>query len=96
MESIYFRYLAFVGTNGQMQSIIPPSFSFDIVSSCSDSFNLQYYFEGRFDLLRFVKEVHKAGLYVHLRIGPYACAEWNYGLVLLLVYHKRTRELSLS
>ncbi|XP_047957097.1 beta-galactosidase 8-like isoform X1 [Salvia hispanica] len=39
----------------------------------------EYYFEGRFDLIRFVKEVHKAGLFVHLRIGPYACAEWNYG-----------------
>ncbi|KAG6393980.1 hypothetical protein SASPL_144556 [Salvia splendens] len=39
----------------------------------------EYYFEGRFDLIRFVKEVHKAGLFVHLRIGPYGCAEWNYG-----------------
>ncbi|XP_019170092.1 PREDICTED: beta-galactosidase 8-like isoform X1 [Ipomoea nil] len=39
----------------------------------------QYYFEGRFDLVRFVKTVQEAGLYVHLRIGPYACAEWNYG-----------------
>ncbi|KAI3718837.1 hypothetical protein L6452_19722 [Arctium lappa] len=39
----------------------------------------QYYFEGRFDLVRFVKTVQEAGLFVHLRIGPYACAEWNYG-----------------
>ncbi|CAN1149746.1 Beta-galactosidase 8 [Linum perenne] len=39
----------------------------------------QYYFEDRFDLVRFVKEVQEAGLLVHLRIGPYACAEWNYG-----------------
>ncbi|KAL8460332.1 hypothetical protein ACS0TY_032031 [Phlomoides rotata] len=39
----------------------------------------EYYFGGRFDLVRFVKDVHKAGLFVHLRIGPYACAEWNYG-----------------
>ncbi|XP_010316701.1 beta-galactosidase 6-like isoform X3 [Solanum lycopersicum] len=39
----------------------------------------EYYFEGRFDLVRFVKTVQEAGLYVHLRIGPYACAEWNYG-----------------
>ncbi|XP_016559948.1 beta-galactosidase 6 isoform X3 [Capsicum annuum] len=38
-----------------------------------------YYFKGRFDLVRFVKTVQEAGLYVHLRIGPYACAEWNYG-----------------
>lgn len=40
---------------------------------------MQYYFEGRFDLVRFVKTVQEAGLMVHLRIGPYACAEWNYG-----------------
>ncbi|WCJ26958.1 Beta-galactosidase [Euphorbia peplus] len=39
----------------------------------------QYYFKGRFDLVRFVKTVHEAGLLVHLRIGPYVCAEWNYG-----------------
>ncbi|KAL7098815.1 hypothetical protein ACP275_09G042400 [Erythranthe tilingii] len=39
----------------------------------------EYYFGSRFDLVRFVKEVHVAGLFVHLRIGPYACAEWNYG-----------------
>ncbi|XP_016511915.1 beta-galactosidase 6-like [Nicotiana tabacum] len=39
----------------------------------------EYYFEGRFDLVRFVKTAQEAGLYVHLRIGPYACAEWNYG-----------------
>ncbi|KAJ0974173.1 hypothetical protein J5N97_016138 [Dioscorea zingiberensis] len=38
-----------------------------------------YNFEGRYDLVRFVKTVQKAGLYVHLRIGPYACAEWNFG-----------------
>ncbi|KAL3515131.1 hypothetical protein ACH5RR_022033 [Cinchona calisaya] len=36
-------------------------------------------FEGRYDLVRFVKLVQKAGLYVHLRIGPYVCAEWNFG-----------------
>ncbi|XP_042432232.1 beta-galactosidase 8-like isoform X3 [Zingiber officinale] len=39
----------------------------------------QYDFEGRKDLVRFVKTVASAGLYVHLRIGPYVCAEWNYG-----------------
>ncbi|KAG4974459.1 hypothetical protein AAZX31_11G175200 [Glycine max] len=39
----------------------------------------QYNFEGRADLVKFVKAVAAAGLYVHLRIGPYACAEWNYG-----------------
>ncbi|KAK7312559.1 hypothetical protein VNO77_36500 [Canavalia gladiata] len=39
----------------------------------------QYNFEGRGDLVKFVKTVAAAGLYVHLRIGPYVCAEWNYG-----------------
>ncbi|XP_020592351.1 beta-galactosidase 6 [Phalaenopsis equestris] len=39
----------------------------------------QYDFGGRKDLVRFVKTVAEAGLYVHLRIGPYVCAEWNYG-----------------
>ncbi|XP_041015356.1 beta-galactosidase 1 [Juglans microcarpa x Juglans regia] len=39
----------------------------------------QYYFEGNYDLVKFVKLVKQAGLYVHLRIGPYVCAEWNFG-----------------
>jgi len=39
----------------------------------------QYYFEDRFDLVKFIKVVQQAGLYVHLRIGPYVCAEWNFG-----------------
>nr|DAD22287.1 TPA_asm: hypothetical protein HUJ06_023750 [Nelumbo nucifera] len=38
-----------------------------------------YNFEGRYDLVRFIKTVQKAGLYVHLRIGPYICGEWNFG-----------------
>uniref|UniRef100_A0A5B6ZDD3 Beta-galactosidase n=1 Tax=Davidia involucrata TaxID=16924 RepID=A0A5B6ZDD3_DAVIN len=38
-----------------------------------------YNFEGRYDLVRFIKMIQKAGLYVHLRIGPYICAEWNFG-----------------
>ncbi|CAK7346305.1 unnamed protein product [Dovyalis caffra] len=38
-----------------------------------------YNFEDRFDLVRFIKTVQKVGLYVHLRIGPYICAEWNFG-----------------
>ncbi|KAL3824445.1 hypothetical protein ACJIZ3_020474 [Penstemon smallii] len=39
----------------------------------------KYYFEERYDLVKFIKLVQKAGLYVNLRIGPYACAEWNFG-----------------
>lgn len=38
-----------------------------------------YNFEGRYDLVRFMKIIQKAGLYAHLRIGPYVCAEWNFG-----------------
>lgn len=39
----------------------------------------KYYFEGRYDLVRFIKTVQRVGLYVNLRIGPYVCAEWNFG-----------------
>ncbi|EOY05200.1 Beta galactosidase 9 isoform 1 [Theobroma cacao] len=39
----------------------------------------QYTFEGRFDLVKFVKLVGDSGLYFLLRIGPYVCAEWNFG-----------------
>nr|ACC60981.1 beta-galactosidase 1 precursor [Petunia x hybrida] len=39
----------------------------------------KYYFEERYDLVKFIKLVHQAGLYVNLRVGPYACAEWNFG-----------------
>lgn len=42
----------------------------------------QYDFEGRYDLVRFIKLIQKAGLYAHLRIGPYVCAEWNFGYLL--------------
>ncbi|KAF5205967.1 Beta-galactosidase [Thalictrum thalictroides] len=38
-----------------------------------------YYFKGRFDLVRFIKTVQQAGLYAHLRIGPYVSAECNFG-----------------
>ncbi|KAH7670360.1 Beta-galactosidase protein [Dioscorea alata] len=39
----------------------------------------QYYFEERYDIVKFVKLVGANGLYLLLRIGPYACAEWNFG-----------------
>ncbi|KAG8387698.1 hypothetical protein BUALT_Bualt02G0048300 [Buddleja alternifolia] len=39
----------------------------------------QFDFTGRKDLVKFIKLVGEAGLYVFLRIGPYVCAEWNYG-----------------
>ena len=56
-----------------------------LVSVDYSGFNLcvmlafQYNFEGRYDLVRFVKTIQKAGLYAHLRIGPYVYAEWNFG-----------------
>ena len=42
-------------------------------------FRFQYYFEGNYDVIRFFKEIQNAGLYAILRIGPYVCAEWDYG-----------------
>ncbi|ERN18154.1 hypothetical protein AMTR_s00054p00133410 [Amborella trichopoda] len=38
-----------------------------------------YYFGGRYDLVRFVKIIQQAGLYLILRIGPFVAAEWNFG-----------------
>lgn len=38
-----------------------------------------YYFEGRYDLVKFVKIVQQAGMHMMLRIGPYVAAEWNFG-----------------
>ncbi|MED6130777.1 hypothetical protein PIB30_003797 [Stylosanthes scabra] len=40
---------------------------------------MPYNFEGRYDLVKFAKLVASKGLYFFLRIGPYACAEWNFG-----------------
>ncbi|OMP01194.1 hypothetical protein COLO4_12094 [Corchorus olitorius] len=39
----------------------------------------KYNFEGRYDLVKFAKIVQQAGMYLMLRIGPFICAEWNYG-----------------
>ncbi|XP_047165033.1 beta-galactosidase 6-like [Vigna umbellata] len=39
----------------------------------------QYDFSGRYDLVRFIKEIQAQGLYVCLRIGPYIESEWTYG-----------------
>ncbi|CAL5368849.1 unnamed protein product [Camellia sinensis] len=38
-----------------------------------------YYFGGRYDLVKFVKIVQQAGMYMILRIGPFVAAEWNFG-----------------
>ncbi|XP_060209449.1 beta-galactosidase-like [Lycium barbarum] len=39
----------------------------------------QYDFSGNLDLVKFIKYIQSEGLYAILRIGPYVCAEWNYG-----------------
>ncbi|CAF3381904.1 unnamed protein product [Rotaria sp. Silwood1] len=38
-----------------------------------------YDFSGRANLSQFLQDAADAGLFVNLRIGPYVCAEWNYG-----------------
>ncbi|XP_071716629.1 beta-galactosidase 10-like [Rutidosis leptorrhynchoides] len=38
-----------------------------------------YYFGGRYDLVKFVKIVQDAGMLLILRIGPFVAAEWNFG-----------------
>lgn len=39
----------------------------------------QFNFEGRLDLVSFVKLAQELGLYVILRPSPYICAEWEFG-----------------
>ncbi|CAK7346941.1 unnamed protein product [Dovyalis caffra] len=39
----------------------------------------QFYFSGRADIVRFVKEIQAQGLYACLRIGPFIESEWTYG-----------------
>ncbi|KAG6516151.1 hypothetical protein ZIOFF_026600 [Zingiber officinale] len=39
----------------------------------------EYNFNGNLDFIKFIKIVQDAGLFAILRIGPYVCAEWNYG-----------------
>ncbi|KAL6217090.1 hypothetical protein ACLB2K_010307 [Fragaria x ananassa] len=39
----------------------------------------QFVFNGRSDIVAFMKEVHRQGLYVCLRIGPFIESEWTYG-----------------
>ncbi|CAN6341933.1 unnamed protein product [Urochloa humidicola] len=39
----------------------------------------QYNFMGRYDLVKFIKEIQAQGLFVSLRIGPFIEAEWKYG-----------------
>lgn len=36
-------------------------------------------FSGQYDVARFIRTAQQVGLYVILRPGPYACAEWSFG-----------------
>ncbi|XP_026445844.1 beta-galactosidase 10-like isoform X2 [Papaver somniferum] len=38
-----------------------------------------YYFDKRYDLVKFAKIVQQEGMYLILRIGPFVAAEWNFG-----------------
>ncbi|KAK9232991.1 hypothetical protein WN943_023240 [Citrus x changshan-huyou] len=39
----------------------------------------EYDFGGRYDLVKFIKEIQAQGLYACLRIGPFIESEWTYG-----------------
>jgi beta-galactosidase len=39
----------------------------------------QWDFSGQYDVARFLRIAKQVGLYVILRPGPYACAEWSFG-----------------
>ncbi|KAJ8490304.1 hypothetical protein OPV22_012025 [Ensete ventricosum] len=39
----------------------------------------QFNFQGRYDLVGFIKLAQKHGMYVTLRLGPFIQAEWNHG-----------------
>ncbi|KAL6342207.1 hypothetical protein AAG906_006823 [Vitis piasezkii] len=46
-----------------------------------DVIETYYYFGGWYDLLKFVKIVQQAGMYLILHIGPFVATEWNFGCV---------------
>jgi len=41
--------------------------------------NMQFNFEGNYDLVKFIKLVQEHGMFVTLRVGPFIQAEWNHG-----------------
>lgn len=44
---------------------------------------MQFNFEGKYDIVKFIKLIQKTGMYVVLRIGPFIEAEWNFGYIFL-------------
>jgi hypothetical protein len=74
-------------SNSQKEWSLLYQANFEVNSQCT-LMGVQYNFNGRYDLPKFVKLVAEAGMYLHLRIGPYVCAEWNFGFA--LVYQNPT------
>ena len=52
---------------------------------------MQYNFSGRYDIVKFIKEIQAQGLYACLRIGPYIESEWTYGYVRSAMYVQQER-----
>ncbi|KAI3969246.1 hypothetical protein MKX01_013505 [Papaver californicum] len=46
-----------------------------------------YYFDKQFDLVKFAQTVQQEGMYLILRIGPFICAEWNFGSIPVWLHH---------
>lgn len=46
---------------------------------------MQLNFEGRYDLVKFLKLVQEKGMYATLRVGPFIQAEWNHGYIYIYV-----------
>jgi hypothetical protein len=42
---------------------------------------MQYNFEGRYDMIKFLKLIQDHNMYAVVRIGPFIQAEWNHGFV---------------
>jgi len=52
---------------------------------------LQYNFEGRLDLVKFLKMIQEHDMYAIVRIGPFIQAEWNHGSVRPTNYHSSVK-----
>lgn len=50
-----------------------------------EPFRRHYDFSGNLDLISFIKTIQDHGMYAVLRIGPYVCAEWNYGYLCIFL-----------
>ncbi|KAG6483568.1 hypothetical protein ZIOFF_060216 [Zingiber officinale] len=80
--------------NGQTKILISGSIHYR--SSTPEMTLFEYNFEGGYALVRFIKTIQKLGLYIHLRIGPYVYAEWNFGLVKMSLESASEQTMNLS